>query len=529
MLTTGKSSGKRCPQRRPKEAAAANRDQNHRLQTNVIKGEGTSMKTFEESKPKGPLGSVQSQPANSFNERNGGRSRYVSGFLCVVSPRSLLFALSLATAVATEVDYAKAEPPDPPAPDPWAKYEPLRIKGTYMLLPPPAETVDGQAGGLRSALADQGIGYFAYSLNNFTNNTLGGIDRAQNHPQQYLGQKVTYSSQNYLFVTYDLSRFGIPDGQIVAGAVGSTSSWIPGVLDKIGLTTLSYYQTMFDKKVELKFGYLMNSFEFVGNFIAGGLTASVFGPAGNIPFQGGLSTLQNSTPGVNVKWNITDTFYDKIGIQRSSNPDGVVVEAQDNPTSLNFTTPNSGVLYINEFGYRTLATPESSSLWIRSGAAYNTSDYENDQFVGMRSSDNRFFYLLGDAQIWQPTPVKNLAARGLYVGFTAEYAPPDLNTFSQYYELRSYFIGPFASRPSDTVALVLTNSTFSYFLVDNARLVGNLAHLDSKSATISYNARLSAGVYAGLGVSYVDHPTTVTFTTKTGSALNLLSSLTLFF
>jgi porin len=497
------------------------------------------MNIFKKSEPKHTFGSLPCQKFESVKVRKNARSQHALALLGSVSRTSLLFAFSLTVVAVGGTVYAGADPlltkasdsnaAPPIAPvDPFAKYEPLRIKGTYLLLAPPADTMDGQAGGLRSALADQGIGYFAYSLNNFTNNTLGGIDRAQNHPQQYLGQKATYTSQNYFFITYDLSRFGIPDGQIVAGMIGAASSWEPGVPNKVGLSTLSYYQTMFDKKVELKFGYLMNSFEFVGNFVAGSLNSSVFGPAGNVPFQGGLSTAQIPTPGVNVKWNITDAFYDKFGIQRSTNPDGLDVEVQDNPTSLNFTTQNSGVLYINELGYRTFATPETSSLWIRGGAAYNTSDFKNNQFVGTRSSENSFYYLLGDAQLWQPNPVKGLAARGLYVGFTAEYAPPNLNTFSQYYEFRSYFIGPLVSRPSDIVSLVFTDSIFSNYLVDNARIVG-LAHSDSKSATLSYTARLSPGVYAGLGISYVDHPTTVTFTPETGSALNFLSSLTLFF
>jgi porin len=459
-----------------------------------------------------------------------------------VSRTALVLSFSLGALIVGGTNHSKAEPltltalsngsnsADTTAPvDPFAKYEPLRIKGTNVSLPAPAETVDGQAGGLRSALADQGIGYFSYSLNSFDNNMLGGNDRAQNHPQQYVGQKATYFSQTYLYITYDLSRFGIPDGQIVVGGTWAASSWDPAALNKFGLATLSYYQTMFDKKVELKFGYLENGFEFVGPYVAGSLAVNVFGSAGSFQYQGGVPIAPTPTPGVNVKWNITNAFYDKIGIMRSANPDGSVVEAQFNPSALNFTTPHSGVLGINEFGYRTFATPESSSLWIRGGAAYNSSDYMNNEFVGTRSGDNSFFYLLGDAQVWQPTPVKGLAARGLYEGFTAEYAPPDLNTFTQYYELRSYFIGPFASRPSDVVSLIFTDSIFSNYLVNNARIAGNLAHSDSKSATLSYSARLTAGVTASVGVSYIDHPTTVTFTPKTGSALNFLSSLTLFF
>jgi porin len=488
------------------------------------------------------LRQIRREPCGAVTSWLEALSPYSLTVLNSVSRSALVLSFSIGALIVGGSSYSRAEPltvqaisngsnlADTTAPvDPFAKYEPLRIKGTNVLLPPPAETVDGQAGGLRSALADQGIGYFSYSLNSFDNNMLGGNDRAQNHPQQYVGQKATYFSQDYFYLTYDLSRFGIPDGQIVAGVYGGVSSWDPAALNKFGLASLSYYQTLFDKKVELKFGYLENSLEFVGPFVAGSLAVNVFGSAGNIPFQGGVTIAPTPTPSVNVKWNITDAFYDKVGIQRSSNPDGSVVEGQSNPTSLNFTTPNSGVLAINELGYRRFATPESSSLWVRGGAAYNSSDYKNNVFVGTRSGDNNFFYLLGDAQVSQPTPVKGMAARGLYEGFTAEYAPPDLNTFSQYYEFRSYYIGPFASRPSDVISLIFTRSIFSNYLVNNAIIAGNLAHSDSNSATLSYSAQLTPGVNASLGISYVDHPTTVTYVPKTGSALNFLSSVIVFF
>ena len=82
-------------------------------------------------------------------------------------------------------------------------------------------------------------------------------------------------------LTYDLSRYGIPDGQIVLGGVYNFDTWAPAGPNAVSLATLSYYQTFLNKQVELKLGYLSNVVEFWGPFLAGNLAASIFGPSAN--------------------------------------------------------------------------------------------------------------------------------------------------------------------------------------------------------------------------------------------------------
>jgi porin len=421
--------------------------------------------------------------------------------------------------------------PQPAAPiDPYAQYQNLRIKGTTLGLPGPADTIDGQADGVRAALAQLGVGYLVASLNTIADNVNPNALRAPNGAsQQYNGQRFSPGTQNFVWMTLDLSRYGIPDGQIVAGAVYNDFEWNPSGPNKLGVGTLTYFQTLFDKRIEIKAGLLQNSLEYVAPNIAGSLAVNVFGPAGSIQYQGGLSTFTTTAPGVNVKWNIGDGFYDKFGVQRSVSPDGGVVEINQNPIGLNWTVPNAGALYIDEFGYSRAADTGSTMAFYRGGAAYNTSDWTQ---LGVapptRSDGNSFFYLLGDQQLWQAAPTTG-PRRGFYAGFSAMYAPPETNTFTSYYELRLYDIGAIPRRPDDVISLVLTDSLWSNILIDSTIAAGKLAHTDSKSATLSYNAHLSPGVYAGIGVSYVDHPTTVSFTPQTGSALNVLASLNLFF
>ena len=70
-------------------------------------------------------------------------------------------------------------------------------------------------------------------------------------------------------------------------------------------------------------------------------------------------------PGINIKINSPEGFYNKVGIQRASNPDGPFAEKTANPSGLEWSTPNSGVLIINEVGYRDLAAPGQLATWVR--------------------------------------------------------------------------------------------------------------------------------------------------------------------
>jgi porin len=347
--------------------------------------------------------------------------------------------------------------------------------------------------------------------------------------QLYNGQKSTFSTQNVLGITYDLSRFGIPDGQLLIWGAKYYFTWNPGGPSKFGLNGATYYQTLFNKKVELKVGYLDNIFEFVGTSVGGALSSNVFGPLGSIPFQGGLDNATTPTPGIIVKYHFDEHFYTKATVQRAVNPDGFVAEVGDNPSGFDWRTANTGALYLDETGYQRAAAPGVLQTWVRAGAAYNTSRYKSLETPGTRTGGNSWYYLLADKQLWQIDGGPHSAARGVYGGFSVMYAPADLNTFSQYYELRLYGQGLFNIRPDDVVSLVATSTAWSSVAIENAEAAGDKTHRTSQSITVSYSAHIAKGIYSSVGLSYVNHPTTIAYTPATGSALNLLAALNIFF
>ena len=416
-----------------------------------------------------------------------------------------------------------------PLSDRSTPYETLRWKGLDVDLPAPRDTLDGETSSVRKSLAIFGIGYLGVSLQNFAQNTLD-VARTTNGHQTYNGQRPTYNTQDFLAVTYDMSRLGLEGGQLVVGGSRSYYTWLQGGPDKFGLLTLSFYKPLLGGKVEIKAGYLVNSFEFTNPYIGGALASGVFGQSGNMLLQGGLSGGGVSAPGLEVKINISPSIYTLFGIERSISPDGTIVEAQLNPTSLDFHVRNSGVLVIDETGYKTTAGPDRHELWVRGALATNSSRYVDYTLpAGQRTSGaNQLAYLLADYQVVQLDP-DGRSSRGLYAGASINYAPSQLNRFSQLYQGRLYAKGLFEARPTDLITLVGTYNVFSRDLYDSTLRAGMLAHASSSAVTASYGAHLAPGTYLNVGLTYVDHPTSVAYTLRTGSALVALANLSLFF
>lgn len=416
-----------------------------------------------------------------------------------------------------------------PRADKFAKFERLRIKGYAIGLPGPADTVDQDKGGLRSALAEIGIGYVGWTSFFFVNNLLPNAAKSSIANQLYSGQNPTYYTQNYLMVTYDLSRYGIPDGQIVVGTQHQAWTWQPGGPDRFGIDTVTYYQTFFDRKLELKIGYLMNSYEFAGTQVGGNAGANVFGPSSNVLYQGGMNYAPAPTPGLNLTYHFDDRLYTKVSFQRSTSPDGTFTQITANPTGLNWSTANAGVLLLDETGYRKKAAPGLPETWLRAGVGFNNSNYTNLAYPKQpRADQNNFYYVAADRQFLQ-TDVQGTASRGIYGGFSVMGAPPDLNKVSQYYEVRLYAKGLFDSRPSDQISIVATDTTWSNISVQTALAAGKLVHSDSKAISGTYTAHLAPGIYFNVGLSYIDHPTSITYTPQTGHALNFSASTSIFF
>ena len=410
--------------------------------------------------------------------------------------------------------------PAAPTPD----FQSLRVKGLIVALPGPQDTIDPDFAGIRSSLAALGIGYVGYTNNNFYDNMLPA-ERTTFGQQVYNGQKPTFFTNNVMQMTYDLSRYGISDGQIVVGGIYNYDTWEPAGPNALSLATLSYYQTFLNRQRGIE-GWLSGQCRRILGTISGRkfvvqhLRTERTNSGRGWPQRLGLDETGDQCQGQR-----SDGLYDKFGVQVASNPDGPFAEKTANPTGLEWSTPNSGLLAINEFGYRKEAAPGQLATWVRAASIVNTSRYVDFEFGG-RSSGNYSAYVLADRQFVQLAPVQGQAARGWYAGVTAMFAPPEFNRIREYYEARLYGIGLLPSRPGDMVSLVVSRNVFSHYLVDAALQNGQLAHTSNFSITAAYYAPISPGIRVGIGLGYTNNPTPVVYTPQTGSALNLLANVT---
>ena len=454
----------------------------------------------------------------------------IGTFSCVTAPNNAATASNNLTAASSRWSLAELD-------------KVLGIKGWNYAPPSFTESVTQDYGGWRSSLASVGIGLIEANITRFQANML---DTPREGPrynpffestQSYWGQKPSFHDVSVLVLTYDLSRFGIPEGQLQLAGDFNYATYEAFNPDCATFHYLCLYQTLFDRQLEIKFGLLGNQNEFVGQNI-GGAFASTGGPANSIITLLGMSVSPVSTWSFRVTGHL-GKFYNETAVMRSlvvNGPtgNGLFDTNELNPTRLQWNVntsdysptaevgaPGTGELFVNEFGYKQDATPSSLYTWARLGVMYNNSTFHDftksvadgglvQGPIGPTKDGNAGFYLLADQEIWQLAPDSaTTASRGLYAGGTIMYARADRTPITQYYEGRLYMKAPFESRPKDLVSLVFFYQVNSPYLVDNLNTlnaVGTYGKPETWSATFGYLARLRPGVSLSLGFNYTANP-----------------------
>ncbi len=405
----------------------------------------------------------------------------------------------------------------------------LQWQGLVVNLPPPANTIDGELGGARRTLADNGIAYFGYDSTTFFDNLLNHVHSIRGQ-QLYAGQRPTVLSDNFAALIFDLGHYGLKGGQIVVAGQYTSVSWNTLGPTSLSIGQLSYHQYLFNKRLEIEVGLQPLNTQFIGTFVGGSLNGGVFGPQASVLGENGLTTLSYATPTFEVTGHITDHFYDKTAVARAVTPDGTIDEHNYNPTGVSkFTTKDAGPLFLDELGYLRHAATGIPEMWIRGGAVNDRSRLPELDHPGKRSRNQYGLYLLGDRQLVQISSRPHQAYRGLYAGFSIEYAPQNYSIFTQYYEARVFGLGLLPTRPLDEVSVVFTDNVFSNTVVKEYRGLHVPAHSDSKAVTASYSYQVIPGLYGNLGVEYVNNPTPVIYTSNTGSALDIIAGISLYF
>jgi porin len=408
-------------------------------------------------------------------------------------------------AASTSVAQALVPPLTPPPPaanaeDKYQRIDALREPGLNTINPGTHDSILADMGGWRSALADKDMSLEMHSVISVMGDVLNtGQPR---DPMLYNGQRFTVqTASTAATLSIGLSSLGLQNAMVLVGGVVflNSANEINGANTAV-FRELAYYQSYFNKAVEVKIGFMTNYFEYVGLFTGGSIVLAG-GINGLIPIETGLSPDPTPTPAVNFTFHGSDGLYAKFGVQRSISPQGVNYEIQNNGIGFRFSQPGAGPLYIGEFGVKRPPSPDGHQIWLRAGAMYNDSDYQ--KFTGGTTS-NHSVYVAGDYQLTQLSEA--LPYRGIYVGASAFWAPSNVNVYTQQYTARVYGIGLIDSRPADSISLQYTYNEFSKQAQNSYQMFGMDTNPSQYSIQASYSAHVTRGVYFIPGITYYKHP-----------------------
>jgi porin len=387
----------------------------------------------------------------------------------------------------------------------------------------------------RTTLAQYGFGFLAYNVGLFQANMLNHYTPPSSQ-QQYNGQKPSGLDAAVYFLSYDLDRWGLPDGQISVWGTNVNTTNAPNYSqNRFSFAEIGLYGAALNKQLEYLVGIFPHNDYFQGNYIGGNVDNPLGSSAANSVLAGG-SIGPEATPGFALKYHFNENWYNTFDISRSTpgtvSPtypgyalgNRLAVENYANPTGLNFAArrpcefgvcyPSPKEIFIDEIGYKQEASADNYYTFVRAQGFYsNTPVYKYNLASPINpTTTTGSFSILGDRQFWQTEPGSpHTGYKGLYVGATFAYNPPNSNTFSEDYEFRLYSFGLFG-RPRDQIAFsfqhLTTSNEFAKLVNTESGCSSNITCVrhGTNIYNLTYTASIMSGVYATLGVTYDDHP-----------------------
>ena len=379
--------------------------------------------------------------------------------------------------------------------------EDLNLVGADIHMPPFTDTIPGMDSPYRRALYRKGFALRTDTIVSYTQNTLNPPVSA---PQQaYVGERPFGTLLANPRITYDMRAFHLHGAQLHIGATFWWASWNPAGPSAVDISNIYFFKSFAEGRVETKFGYIDNNFEFLGLQVGGEVSTGGQGVYAILPFEVGLNHAPVPSPAFNLKLNGPRQLYFKGAVQRSIDPGGGPATIARNATALRFLVHGDKMVNVYETGYNHAPGSGSHESWVRAGYIHNTTPFPNSR-TGIPTPGNFSAYILADHQFLQSDHAR--PGQGIYAGASAIGDSTDLNAYTRYYEFRLYDEGPFASRPGDTLCLVASHSDFSRYTIAGVAAQGKSFWRNSSSLTGSYTIRISRGNYLGAGLSYVAGP-----------------------
>lgn len=379
--------------------------------------------------------------------------------------------------------------------------EELNYLGADLVLPTFSDSVTGAGNPVRREMLCHDLTYRVVS-----NDSIAASPQSSpaTVPSQiYVGQRPTWTTASYFFLTADLRSIHLAGFQFNGVAVVSRTSWYPDTLEATRMMQAVLYKPLLQNRVEIKAGYQNNDDQFVGMQVGGNASSGSEGVFAVPQNEIGLAYAPLSAPSVTVRVQPWGGFYAKGGLQRSSSPAGGAVDLHRDAAGFRFAPKGDGLLSIFEGGYKRDAQSGSPATWVRGGYMTNTTRYLSAK-TNAYTSGNRAWFILADRQLRSTSVVA--PRRGLYMGVSAISVPSDLNAYPSYDELRFYQIAPLRSRPSDMVSVVLSHTGYSSYTRAQLTAAGKTTASSLSTAMASYSVHIQSGIYLSAGAAYNSRP-----------------------
>jgi porin len=379
--------------------------------------------------------------------------------------------------------------------------EDLNLVGAAVTMPGFSDSVLGVDSGFRRALFRQGMALRVNVVPRYSQNLLDSP--APSAQQAYIGQRPTFIAGVNPIFTWDLRQLGLRQAQLNVALGWRYATWQPAGPNTVAMTSLHFFKSWGDRRLEMKAGYIGNDLEFVGLQVGGSTSTGAQGVYAVLPNEVGLSYFPFTAPSLNLRLRGFGHAYLKTAAQRSLDAAGNQSTAHRNPSGLRFRLNGNGLLFVSEIGYQRASSANSPQAWLRAGYMRNSTRYTN-RLTGDPEPGNYCAYVLVDYQVRMPDPTT--PGRGVYLGGTAMTVPPEFNAYDRYYEARLYQRGTFSSRPSDVFALIASWRSHSRYVTERLVAQGRTVWRSSTSLTGTYTLHATRGNYLSLSLGYVRGP-----------------------
>ncbi|HKF64596.1 MAG TPA: carbohydrate porin [Dongiaceae bacterium] len=380
--------------------------------------------------------------------------------------------------------------------------------------------ITGDWGGVRTKLEKEGISLRAHYISETAGNPTGGLQQATQYAQQIdFGadidlEKLAKLRGGQIHVTFS-DRAGNSLSSLDLGALAQVQEIFGGGQD-FRLAILTYEQSLFDDKLDIKGGWLNAGDDFATSPLYCYLQNNAFcGNPVSITLDAGFSTFPSASWGGIVKLRLESDIYAQAGAYQ--------VNPSNGNTGNGFKFGSEGVTGIIvplEVGW----TPDKAMFGLpgdlRIGGYYDNSTVPDlgapvngpQQLMSGRWG----LYLLADQMIWREGGPSSSRGFNLFAGFT--YADPSTALIQYFWEAGLVKKGTFPGRDNDSIAFAVSQALVSNSLV-NAQNQANITNPGSVGVQsyemdleLNYRAQIAPWFTLMPNLQYVVRPGGVTST-----------------